>query len=428
LLGAADCPRTLLLGAAKALIVPEREQSSDALEVLTQFGASMLRAGNTTIRTRELMELMAPKLGFDAIAVSLSLDSITTNARHSGQWTTMMRMLGPPGINAWRIGQLEHLAKAVEPTTAPGEIAAKLKDVDSAAPLYSRAQIAIAIGLASGSFAFLNGVGVPEIIAAATGGGVGQLLRWSLSHRQLNQYGVAALSAGVASGTYVLLAALAKSSGIEIVSHSTGFIASVLFLVPGFPLIAALFDLLQYQTVAALSRFAYGLMILLAVAFGLSFVIGVAGVEMSRQPSVELPYLLKLILRCIASFVAACGFAISFNSPRQTVLAAGVLALVANDMLLVLVDAGMMLAPAAFLAALMIGVIALVLNRQVNIPPMATTVAPIVIMIPGLYAFQMFALFNQGRVLEALQASALLSFVVGALAIGLATARLLVRS
>lgn len=408
-------------------MVPNREWTVDALEVLTQFGASMLRAGNTAIRTRELMEAMALKLGFDAIAINLSLDSITTNARHSGQWTTIMRMLGPPGVNAWRIGQLEQLAKAIEKSTAPHEIAAKLQDIDSAAPLYSKAQIAIAIGLASGSFAFLNGVGVPEIIAAAAGGGVGQLLRWSLSHRQLNQYGVAALSAVAASGTYVLLTALAKSFGVEAVSYSTGFIASVLFLIPGFPLIAALFDLLQYQTVAAMSRFAYGLMILLAVAFGLSFVIGLAGVEMSRQPAVELPYLTKLILRCMASFVAACGFAISFNSPRQAVFAAGILGLAANDMRLLLVDAGMMLAPAAFLGALMIGVLALVLNRHVNIPPMATTVAPIVIMIPGLYAFQMFALFNQGRVLEALQASALLSFVVGALAIGLATARLLIR-
>jgi uncharacterized membrane protein YjjB (DUF3815 family) len=47
-------------------------------------------------------------------------------------------------------------------------------------------------------------------------------------------------------------------------------------------------------------------------------------------------------------------------------------------------------------------------------------------MIPGVYAFQMVALFNQGRALEALQSGALLGFVVGALAIGLATARLLV--
>ena len=82
---------------------------------------------------------------------------------------------------------------------------------------------------------------------------------------------------------------------------------------------------------------------------------------------------------------------------------------------------------ALVLAALMIGVLAIVLSRHHNIPPMATIVAPTVIMIPGIYAFQMFALFNQGRVIEALQAGALLSFVVGALAIGLATARLLVR-
>ena len=230
----------------------------------------------------------------------------------------------------------------------------------------------------------------------------------------------------MASGVYVGLIGLAKWSGFEIISYSTGFIASVLFLIPGFPLIAAIFDLLQYQTVAAVSRFAYGLMMLLAVAFGMSFVIGVAGVEMSQQPAVELPYIAKLILRCLASFVAACGFAISFNSPKQAVLAAGLLALAANDMRLALVDAGMMLAPAALLGAFMIGVLALILNRQVNITPLATTVAPIVIMIPGVYAFQMVALFNQGRALEALQSGALLGFVVGALAIGLATARLLV--
>lgn len=403
------------------------EQAVDALEVLTRFGASALRAGNTAARTRELIEEMALKLGFRELAASLSLDSITINARHSGQWTAMMRMLGPPGINARRIAELEQLAKTIEPGTAPRDIAARLEGIDKAPSLYSRAQIALAIALASGSFAFLNGVGVPEILAAAAGGGIGQLLRWSLAHRQLNQYGVAALTAVAASGSYVLLALLAEACGVGIVGHSTGLIASVLFLIPGFPLIAALFDLLQYQTVAALSRLAYGLMILLAVAFGLSFVIGVAGVEMSRPPAGELPYVVKLTLRAIASFIAACGFAVSFNSPGRAVLASGILALAANDMRLVLIDAGLNLAPAAFLAALLIGVLALVLSRHADMPPMATIVAPIVIMIPGVYAFQMFAHFNQGRVIEALQASALLCFVVGALAIGLATARLLVR-
>jgi uncharacterized membrane protein YjjP (DUF1212 family) len=65
----------------------------------------------------------------------------------------------------------------------------------------------------------------------------------------------------------VLGAALAHHAGLQFAHYPAGFIASVLFLIPGFPLVAALFDLLQLQTVAAVSRFAYGLMMLLAVGF-----------------------------------------------------------------------------------------------------------------------------------------------------------------
>ena len=42
----------------------------------------------------------------------------------------------------------------------------------------------------------------------------------------------------LASGSYVLVAALASSLGFEFTHYPAGFIASVLFLVPGFPLIA----------------------------------------------------------------------------------------------------------------------------------------------------------------------------------------------
>jgi uncharacterized membrane protein YjjB (DUF3815 family) len=83
----------------------------------------------------------------------------------------------------------------------------------------------------------------------------------------------------------------------------------------------------------------------------------------------------------------------------------------------------MMLAPAAFFAALAIGLVAMVLDRRFDVPRMATIVAPIVIMVPGIYAFEMIVLFNRGQMLDALQASASCGFVLGALAMGLATAR-----
>jgi uncharacterized membrane protein YjjB (DUF3815 family) len=143
----------------------------------------------------------------------------------------------------------------------------------------------------------------------------------------------------------------------------------------------------------------------------------------SRPPPIELAYALRLLFRATASFVSACAFAMLFNNLPRTVLAAGLLALGANDLRLILTDMGMMVAPAAFFAALLIGLVAMVMDHRFNVPPLAMTVAPIVIMMPGLYAFEMIVLFNRGQMLEALQASASCFFVIGALAMGLAVAR-----
>ena len=406
---------------------PERDvqtgpaASSDAMDVLLAFGTLMMRAGNTAARTREWIEAIARKMGFDAISISLSLDNITASVRRSGEHITATREIGPPGINVWRIAELEQLAK--KPVSMPGEIAVRLEDIELAKPLYSSVQISAVVGLASGAFAFLNGAAAPEMISAAMGGGFGQLFRAWLSRHHVNQYGAAALSAIAASGIYVLAAALARRAGLEFLHYPSGFIASVLFLIPGFPLIAALFDLLQHQTVAAVGRFAYGAMLLLAVALGLSIVIEVGNVDITRQPPLDLAYPLKLLLRAVASFVAACAFAMLFNTPVRAVLMAGLLALVANDLRLVLNDMGMMLAPAAFFAALLIGLVALAVDERFGVPRPAMTVAPIVIMIPGVYVFEMIVLFNRGQMLEALQASAVCGFAIGALAMGLATAR-----
>ena len=395
----------------------------DAVGVLLWLGALMLRSGSTAIRTRECMEMLARKMDFDAVSVSLTFDSVTASVRRAGEWATAMREVGPPGINAWRIGELEQLIKSVRPEFSPSEIAVKLAEIESAPPRYSDAQIAAAIGVASAAFAFLNGGAAVEMIAAAIGGGVGQWLRSWLSRRQLNQYGVAALSAIAASGVYVLVATLAAHLGFGFARHPAGFISSVLFLVPGFPLIAALFDLLQYQTVAAVSRLAYGVMILLAVTLGLSIVIAVAGVDLSRHPPLDLAYPLKLLLRAVASFASGCAFAMLFNNSARRVLAIGFLALGANELRLVLHDMGMMLAPAAFFGALSVGLVAMLVDQRFNIPRITMAVPAIIIMVPGLYAFEMIVLFNQGQVLDALQASASCGFVIGALAMGLAAAR-----
>jgi len=161
-------------------------------------------------------------------------------------------------------------------------------------------------------------------------------------------------------------------------------------------------------------------MLLLAVALGLSILIALAGVGLVRQPPLQLVYPVQLALRAIASVLASCAFAMMFNCPVRSVLTAGLIAFAANDFRLFLIDMGMMLAPAAFLAALCIGFATLLLSRRLGVIRMAMVVPATVIMVPGLYAFETIVLFD---VSPALQAFASFGFVIGGLAMGLATAR-----
>ncbi|HEY2528435.1 MAG TPA: threonine/serine exporter family protein [Xanthobacteraceae bacterium] len=406
---------------------------ADTAEVLLAFGTSMLRAGNTASRTRKLMDELACKMDY-AVSMNLSLDSVTINLCRAGVSTTAIREMPAPGVDISRIIALEKLARSALDGVTPDEIAATLREIDTARPRYPRTLIVAAVATASASFAFLNGAVMPEMVTAAISGGGGQALRSCLARRHFNQYAIVALTAVTVSGIYVIVATLAAHAGADFtnypagfINYPAGFIASVLFLVPGIPLIGGLFDLLHYQTLAAVSRLVYGAMILLAVAFGLSIVVELRAIDLSQQPPLALDYPVTLLLRAIASFLAAGSLAMLFNSPLRIAFATGVVAVLANDLRLLLIDFGITLAAAAFIAALAIGLMALLAEYRFKVPLLATTAGATVIMVPGVYAFKMIMLFNRNEMLDGLQAAAVCGFVVGALAMGLATARLFAR-
>ncbi len=384
---------------------------NDPLEVLLWFGCVTLSAGGPAFRVREWMGVLALKMGFSALSVSFSLNGIIASVHRGRERVTLIREIEPPGVNSWKIGELEHLAHAVRPGQPSKEIALKLSKIEAAPPRYTTAQTAVAMGAACGAFAFLNGGATLEVVAAGIGGAGGQWLRSVLLSRSLiNHFGITALCAIAASGIYALIAIVSTHIGFSNARHTAGLISSALFLVPGFPLVAALLDLLKYQTLVAVTCFAHSTMILLAAIFGLSFVVAVFGFEVSPPPTLELSEPVELLLRAIASFVGGCGFAILYNSSSRAVFAVGLLALGANELRLTLHDAGMTLAPATFLGAFAVGLVASIAHRRLKEPRIAITVPSIIIMVPGLYAVEMIELFNQGHMLDSLQAAASCSF------------------
>jgi uncharacterized membrane protein YjjP (DUF1212 family) len=396
---------------------------TQALGFLLRFGATMLRAGDTAFRVRQWMGVLARGMGLEALAVHLTLDGMTATARRGSDQATLADEIAPQAINAWRLGALERLAREAAPGVAPRELEARLATIVAEPPVCSIALTAAAVGVASGAFSYLTGGGPFEVVAAGVGGGTGQWLRAMLFRRRLNQYAVTAFCAVIASGLYCLLTAAFAGAGFPVARHGAGFISSALFLVPGFPLVAGLLDLLQHQTVAGITRLAYGATLLLSAAFGLSLVAVAAGLSAAPPPPLQVGELPTLLLRALASAAGGCGFAILYNSAPHTVLAVGGLALAGNELRLALHDAGMALPPATFVGALAVGLLATLARRRLHEPRVALTVPGIIIMVPGTYAFQTIVLFEQGDMLGALQAASLGGFVVGAMALGLAAAR-----
>ena len=398
---------------------------TQALETLMYFGALMLRAGNAAFRVRQWMGRLASAMGIDALAVHIAIGGgMTATARRGGAHVTLASEIGPLGINASRLGLLEHLAREARQGLTAAELAVKLKAIEAEPPFYSLAVTAAAVGAASGAFSFLNSGGPSEIVAAFIGGAAGQSLRSLLFRRRFNQYAVTTLCAVVASGVYTMIAHALARAGLPASPHAAGFISSALFLVPGFPLIAGLLDLMQHQIVAGITRLAYALMVLTAAAFGLCLVAGVANLTLTAPPPPQFGEFTTLGFRALASFAGGCGFAILYNSTPRTVVTVGCLALVGNELRLAVHDAGMQLALATFLGALAVGLLASVTRPWLREPRIALTVPGIIIMVPGTYAFQTVVLLDQGNVLAALEAASLGAFVVGAMALGLAAARL----
>ena len=331
---------------AEALVItsPDRNGQANAapgvttrpLQELLRFGSLMLSAGETAFRARRSMGVIASGLGFESLSVQLGARNLVASGCRNGETATLVRDVEIPSVNTERIGALEALARTVPLDMNSREFAAKLATIESAPPRDSIAQTTLAVGAACGAFAFLNGESWVGVAACSIGGVVGQGLKSFLIRRRFNQYAVTALCAVVASALYRVAAALAHGAGFGVGRSNVGLVSSVLFLIPGFPVVTALLDQLQHETVAALSRLAHAMMFVLTAAVGLSVVIALVGFSIEMSPPHMLAKPLTIFWWAVASFCGGSGLAILYNGTWRNVLYVGAIAVIGNELHLLL--------------------------------------------------------------------------------------------
>ncbi|HMM30086.1 MAG: threonine/serine exporter family protein [Chloroflexota bacterium] len=125
------------------------------------------------------------------------------------------------------------------------------------------------------------------------------------------------------------------------------------------------------------------------------------------------------------AFVATAGFAVLFNVPTRMLAVCGLTGALGLMWRAALLDAGAHAVAATFAGALIVGVLGYTQARFFHMPRLIFTVNGIVPMIPGVAAFETMVFFVRGDIDAGVESAVVAFLLIGAIAFGLVTARML---
>ena len=395
--------------------------------VVLRLGQMLLAAGAGSYRVKAPMRTCAEAVGIEKHHAQVTFTEVVATAYANGTFRTELAEQRLLGVNADRIDRITNYLATIEGTQVLVEDVDKaLDEIERVKPLYGWLANALASGLACAAFAFLNAGGWVECSVVAIAAFIGQFLRRQMLKRHMNHFGVWMVCGGVAASVYILCVYLAqKYMGIE-PTHQAGFISALLFLVPGFPLVTGIIDLVRHDFAGGIQRIVYVAMLVVSAGVAVWSISEAFNWSVTPEYVVSLPAYIHFPLRFFTSFVAAFGFAMLFNSPPKVCAAAALIGAVINTGRIALaVELGMPVPAAVGLAALCAGLLAAAVAAKTRYSRVTLSVPAVVIMIPGVPLYRSLTYLNNGQTMEALEQLSTVLFTIVAIGIGLAISRML---
>ena len=314
------------------------------------------------------------------------------------------------------------------------EVHDRLDLIERRKPLYAPWFSGLASAVACAAFVFLLGGGLYDMVGAFIGAGLGQWLRRRLFAHRLNQFFVTFVCVAVAALACVGALRLIGLFDPVALQHDTAYIGAMLFVIPGFPLITGGLDIAKIDFPSGIQRLCYTFAIILMATLAGWMVASIVQLNPQGFEPLGLSPWINGVLRFVAAFAGVWGFSVLFNSPQRMCLTAATIGAITDTLRLTITDAGVPAEAAAFIGALLAGLLASAWRSSVRrgwLPPhlgyprICLTVPSIVIMVPGLYMYQAMFHLGQFDVQLAMDWGFRAFMVILCLPIGLAMARVL---
>ena len=365
--------------------------------IVGRIGLMMLSYGTGAWRVRDSMNTVARTLKMTcSVDIGLvSLEYTCMDAHHS---YTQAISLPSTGVNTTELSQMERFIKEFDQHGSEmtiGEIHSRLEEIAHSKGNYAPYQVGLAAALACSAFVFLLGGGPVEMFCSFIGAGLGNYVRRKMIDHHITLFAGVAVAVAVACLSYLLALSLMQLTFNVSSRHEAGYIGAMLFIIPGFPFITSGLDISKLDMRSGLERMTYAIAIITVATLVGWIVALMVNLRPENFQALPLSALMLFLLRLPASFCGVFGFSIMFNSTPKMASIAGCIGAIANTLRLELTDlTGIPAGAAAFLGALVAGLLASIVKRKIQYPQISITVPSIVIMVPGLYMYR--AMYNIG--------------------------------
>ena len=353
----------------------------DVAHLALQVGRLLFENGADTAEVHESVVRFAAGFGYEAhLMVSYEVLLLTLVA--GGQFRTKVGYRVPAmNVNMAAIAGVSSLVGEVENgRRGMAEVRAELEDVEGRPPVYGRWIVVVALGLTAASLARLFGGDWPTFGIAWLAGSMGTWLRQELGRRGFNLFFIpfaAALVSGVIGGAAVLLGV----SG----TPALCLVAPGMIIVPGVPLVNGVQDMFKNHMTQGLARLGLGVLITLAIAFGLFVATVLTGAKIPVDAPLQL---LSVPEDALFSALAALGYLFLFNVPGRIAWACVVCGVASHTTRTLCMHLGLDILSGTLIGALAAGFLAQGFARHFRAPAVAFAFPGVVAMIPGAFAFR----------------------------------------
>lgn len=247
-------------------------QQRSISRLIAQAGQMLLAHGAESTLVGDIMRRIGLACGMSEVEVSLSASSLVVTTVQQGHCITTTRRCADRGINMRAVTEIQRICIMIERGLLDHTMAQK--KLNQISPeRYNRWVVVVMIGLSCAAFSRLAGGDWTVFAITFIASAVGMTVRQEIGHRHFNPL------LNFAATAFVTSVISAQAVNFQLGNNPTLVMASsVLMLVPGFPLINSVADMLKGYIDIGIARFVMASLLTLSTCLGIIAAMSVTGI------------------------------------------------------------------------------------------------------------------------------------------------------